>query len=69
MMVAVRKAIAPQTGKVRIHVVTTSRATPQHTADSRFDAPTPIILVLKGIPKREASSIHVAVPVLAAKPW
>jgi hypothetical protein len=71
---ATSHAIPPQTGKVRIQAATTSPTTPHRTAESLFEAPTPIMavlmvcVVLRGMPKREASSIQQAAAVSAEKP-
>src|SRR3972149_142062 len=62
-------------GKVKMQAVTTLRAIPQRTADTLLEEPTPIIavfmvwVVLRGIPKREASSILAAAAVSAENPW
>ena len=62
-------------GIVSTHAQTMCAATPQRTAERRLVAPTPIMavlivwVVLKGMPKREASSMVKAAPVSAAKPW
>src|SRR5260370_26282742 len=61
-------------GMVRTQASNIFWATPQRTADTRFDAPTPMMLaeitcvVLTGAPKWVATRITVAPAVSAAKP-
>src|SRR4030042_3330712 len=65
---------AAQTGKVIIQVMTMLLATPQRTAEKRLVTPTPMIdvpiqwVVLRGMPKREASKMAIALELVAAKP-
>jgi len=69
------QAIRPHTGKVNIQAETISAPTPHLTADSLRVAPTPMIavlmvcVVLRGIPKVEASIMTRPEAVSAAKPW
>ena len=64
----------PQPGNVNIHAMVISLTIFQLTADSLFDAPTPMIavvfvcVVLTGIPVREESSRQPAAPRSAEKP-
>ena len=71
----IKKAIAPHTGNVSIQARTTSRTTPQRTAESLFAEPAPMIavlivwVVLRGMPNADAICMVTAAPVSAAKPW
>src|SRR5512135_24977 len=68
-------ASTAQAGSVKTQAMTILPATPHLTADSRFVAPTPMIVeemiwvVERGSPILEAISITVAADASAAKPW
>src|SRR6266576_175823 len=68
-------ATTAEAGIVRIQAMTILPATPQRTAESRSDEPTPMIalemtwVVETGIPKCDAVRMIVAAVVSAAKPW
>src|SRR3989338_1689351 len=70
---ALKKAMAPQAGKVKIQAKTISRDTPQRTALTRRAAPTPIMevvmvwVVLKGMPNCDAPKIFKAVAIKTAR--
>src|SRR4051812_36189339 len=67
-------ATAAETGRVSTQAIIMLRATPQRTADTRFDAPTPMMLdemtcvVLTGAFSHVASRITIAAALSAANP-
>ena len=75
MALQTTQARMAQAGRVITHARTMLPPTPHRTADSRFEAPTPmmvdemICVVDNGRPNRDATSMTVAVDASAANPW